>query len=60
MFKHYFEQIEGIATMPLLSLIIFFVFFLSLGIWVLRANKHYLHTMESLPLEDNLPADTAN
>ncbi len=52
MFKHYFEQIDGVATMPLISLVIFFTFFLGLDLWVFRANKGYLSTMEALPLED--------
>jgi hypothetical protein len=52
MFKHYFEQIEGVATLPLISLVIFFAFFVGLALWVIRANKGYLNTMEALPLED--------
>ncbi len=59
MFKHYFEQIEGIATMPLISLVIFFTFFVGLTVWVIRANKQYLGEMEALPLEDNAVRDSA-
>ncbi len=57
MFKHYFEQVEGIATMPLISLVIFFAFFLGLTVWVIRANKQYLGEVEALPLEDNTIKD---
>ncbi|MBD0258638.1 MAG: cytochrome C oxidase Cbb3 [Cytophagales bacterium] len=60
MFKHYFEQVEGIATMPLISLVIFFTFFVGLTVWVIRANKHYLGEMEALPLEDNTIKDSAH
>jgi hypothetical protein len=59
MFKHYFEQIEGIATMPLISLVIFFTFFVGLTVWVIRANKQYLGEMEALPLEDKTTRDAA-
>jgi len=59
MFKHYFEQIEGIATMPLISLVIFFTFFVGLTVWVVRANKQYLGEMEALPLEDKTIPDSA-
>ncbi|HEX8530592.1 MAG TPA: hypothetical protein VF646_11235 [Cytophagales bacterium] len=59
MFKHYFEQVEGIATMPLISLVIFLAFFLGLTVWVLRANKQYLGEVEALPLEDNTIPDSA-
>jgi hypothetical protein len=57
MFKHYFEQVEGIATMPLISLVIFFSFFLGLTVWVIRANKQYLGEVEALPLEDSTIQD---
>ncbi len=58
MFKHYFEQVEGIATMPLISLVIFFTFFVGLTVWVIRANKQYLGEVEALPLEDNTIQDS--
>jgi hypothetical protein len=60
MFKHYFEQVEGIATMPLISLVIFFSFFLGLTVWVIRANKQYLGEVEALPLEDNTIQDSVH
>jgi len=53
MFKHYFEQIEGIAVYPLISFGIFFLFFLGLLIWVLCVNKQYINTMREKPLEEN-------
>jgi cbb3-type cytochrome oxidase subunit 3 len=59
MFKHYFEQVEGIATMPLISLVIFFTFFLGLTVWVLRANKQYLGEVAALPLEDSTIREAA-
>ncbi|MDN4164577.1 cytochrome C oxidase Cbb3 [Cytophagales bacterium LB-30] len=53
MFKHYFERIEGIEIYPLISLIIFFLFFLSLLVWVLRVDKSYIKTMKELPFAKN-------
>jgi hypothetical protein len=53
MFKHYFEQVEGIATMPLISLVV------GLTVWVMRAKEQYLGEMEALPLEDNAIKDSA-
>ena len=54
MFKHYFERIsEQVAIYPLISLTIFFLFFLGMGIWVATVKKTYIDHMSALPLEDN-------
>jgi len=55
MFKHYFERVEGIEFYPLLSLVIFVLFFVGLLIWVLRVNKGYIREMSNLPLKDDQP-----
>ena len=61
MFKHYFEQIDGIAFFPLLSLMIFFLFFVSLLIWVVKVNKGYIQEMSNLPLaEEQAPSSTSH
>ncbi|MEO8446182.1 MAG: cytochrome C oxidase Cbb3 [bacterium] len=51
MFKQYFEVIEGIDIYPLISLIIFFVFFLLVIVWFFKANKGHLKEMEMIPLD---------
>jgi cytochrome c oxidase cbb3-type subunit IV len=51
MFKHYFERIAGIETFPVLSLIIFFLFFLGLLIWVIRADTGFIAEMKNVPLD---------
>jgi cytochrome c oxidase cbb3-type subunit 4 len=55
MFKHYFERIEGIDFFPILSLLIFVLFFLGLLIWVFRVNKGYVQQMSHLPLKEDQP-----
>ncbi len=50
MFKHYFERIEGIEVYPLISLGIFFTFFLLLLWWVVKVDKKYIADMKDLPL----------
>ncbi|MCG8474953.1 MAG: cytochrome C oxidase Cbb3 [Cytophagales bacterium] len=52
MFKHYFEQIEGVEIGPVISLIIFVGFFIGLGIWLYKISDHYVSSMKNLPLED--------
>ena len=49
--KNHMESIEGIATYPMISLLIFFVFFTLLFWWVFTASKAYIKEVSELPLE---------
>lgn len=51
MFKNYFEGIENIEIGPVISLTIFFLFFVGLIIWVLKADKKYINKMKNLPFD---------
>ncbi|WP_396635820.1 CcoQ/FixQ family Cbb3-type cytochrome c oxidase assembly chaperone [Maribacter sp. R77961] len=51
--KGYMESIDGIATYPMLSLLIFFIFFVVLFAWVFTASKAYIKEMSEIPLENN-------
>ena len=51
MFKYYFEQIQGIEIWPIISLTIFFTFFIGLIWWVVKVDKSYIKEMKQLPLE---------
>lgn len=53
MFKHYFELVEGVAIWPVISLIIFFSFFILLILWVVTVDKNYIIKMKNLPMEDS-------
>jgi cytochrome c oxidase cbb3-type subunit IV len=53
MFKHYFERIQDVEIYPIISLGIFFLFFLSLLIWVIKVNKKYIQKMKNMPLDDH-------
>ncbi len=57
MFKHYFEGAENIAIGPIISLVIFFVFFIVLLYWVFKVDKSFIKKMEDMPLKDSLVAD---
>jgi cytochrome c oxidase cbb3-type subunit 4 len=52
-FKHYLESITGIGIFPLISLTIFFVFFVAVTYWVIRADKKYITTLKKLPFEND-------
>jgi hypothetical protein len=49
------ESMEGIATYPMISLLIFFVFFAILFWWVFTASKEHIKEVSEIPLEDNQP-----
>jgi len=52
-FRTYLEQITGVGIFPLISLLIFFVFFTALVWWVVKANKKHIENMSHLPLGEN-------
>jgi len=45
------ETIAGIEIFPLISLIIFFLFFVALIIYVVKADKNRFQEISRLPLE---------
>ena len=50
--KNYMESIDGIEIYPIISLLIFFVFFVVLFWWVFTAKKDYIDTVSNLPLDN--------
>ncbi len=58
-FVNYLTSIAGIEIYPLLSFIVFFLFFLVLTIWTLRVDKSHINRLKNLPFEnkegDNFP-----
>ncbi len=51
--KHHMDTIAGIEIFPLISLIIFFVFFVGLFIYVLTLKKKYINEISRIPLDSN-------
>ncbi|MBL4604660.1 MAG: CcoQ/FixQ family Cbb3-type cytochrome c oxidase assembly chaperone [Flavobacteriaceae bacterium] len=52
--KNHLVSITGIEIYPLISLLIFFTFFVVLFWWVFTAKKEYTNEVSQLPLNDNL------
>ncbi|MCB0399733.1 MAG: CcoQ/FixQ family Cbb3-type cytochrome c oxidase assembly chaperone [Winogradskyella sp.] len=50
--KHHMESITGIEIYPLISLLIFFIFFVALFFWVFTAKKEYITTVSNIPLDN--------
>jgi len=51
--KQHMETMEGVASYPMISLLIFFVFFVLLFLWVITASREHIREMEHMPLEEN-------
>jgi len=51
MYKNVLQSIENIQVWPVISFVIFFVFFLCLLLWVFTADKKFIDKMKSLPIE---------
>jgi hypothetical protein len=49
--KYHMESIDGIEIYPIISLVIFFTFFVLLFWWVITAKKDYIKNVSNLPLE---------
>ena len=52
-FINYLQSIAGVGIFPMISLIMFFIFFSVLLVWALRVNKEYITDMKNIPLDNN-------
>lgn len=50
--KHNMETISGIEVFPIISLLIFFLFFVGLYAWVLTYKKEKITEMSMLPFSE--------
>lgn len=52
MYKEILRSIDNIEIYPIISLIIFLLFFVGMFIWVVKTPKGHIKHMESLPFDD--------
>jgi len=52
------QSIEGIEIYPIISLTIFFTFFVVLFYWVITAKKDYITTVSNIPLDNTNQNDS--
>jgi len=55
--KNHMDSISGIEIYPIISLLIFFIFFVGLFYWVFTRKKEYINKVSQIPL-DNQNDDT--
>jgi hypothetical protein len=52
MYKNVLQSIENIQVWPVISFVIFFIFFLCLLLWVFTADRTFIEKMKSMPVEE--------
>lgn len=52
MYKNVLQGIDNIALWPVISFIIFFLFFICLLWWVFTTDKKFIQKMEGMPLNE--------
>ncbi len=60
MFNNVLQSIENVAIWPMISFVIFFLFFLCLLLWVFAADKEFIKYMGGLPIQDQDDSSTEN
>lgn len=53
-FRNYLETISGVSIFPLISLVIFFVFFVVLIWYVVRMDRSKVEAVSKMPLDDGI------
>ena len=56
--KHNMDTISGIAIYPIISLLIFFIFFVALYTWTYTYKKEKITELSHIPFEDENEIDT--
>lgn len=52
--KYHLSSIGHIEIYPIISFVIFFLFFLGMLLWVIKSDKKFITKMQNLPLEDSV------
>lgn len=55
--KEILRSIENIEIYPIISLLIFVIFFVGMFWWVVRVDKSYIDHMKEMPLKDEPQKD---
>ncbi len=53
MIKEVLQSIKGIEIYPIISLIVFFLFFIGVGFFLIKMNKSHINKMKHLPLNND-------
>lgn len=53
MYKEVAQHIPGVSIYPIISLGIFFVFFLGMLLWVWKVDKKFIQKMKNIPIDND-------
>ncbi len=53
MYKEVLRSIDGVEIFPVISLLVFFAFFVGVVVWSIRLNRQRVSEMARLPLDRN-------
>jgi cytochrome c oxidase cbb3-type subunit 4 len=53
MYKEVLRSIDNIAIWPVISFVIFFLFFLGLLWWTFSVDKKFISRMSNMPMDDD-------
>jgi cbb3-type cytochrome oxidase subunit 3 len=60
MFKQFLKVVEGADFYMITSLLIFFIFFILVGLYLLLLKKNHVKYMSNLPLDDEHKIDSSS
>lgn len=60
MYKNVLQSIDNIAIWPVISFVIFFLFFICLLWWVFTTKRNFIDKMKCLPLENSALEEDPN
>jgi hypothetical protein len=60
MYKQILESIQGVDIWPIISLVIFFIFFVGILVKVALIDKKFIKKMEEMPLDDGTESNQSN
>lgn len=60
MIKNVIEHLEKVDTYGVISILLFFPFFVGMLVWASKLKKSYLHSMETLPFDDGVVTKPAS
>ena len=58
MYKNVLQNIDNIAIWPVVSFVIFFLFFICLLWWVFKVDKNFIQKMSEMPIDENDKSST--
>ena len=60
MYKQILESIQGVDIWPVISLVIFFIFFVGILVKVAFIDKKFINKMKEMPLDDGTDSNQNN